>query len=115
MEPGDVVKIGGEKEITKTTTANDTEVFGVISTDPAYKMNEDAGDDATHPHVALTGRVPCKVIGAITKGQRLVSSDTDGVAEAAGSAYTTQAVVGRALESNADEGIKIIEVVVGKN
>jgi hypothetical protein len=115
MEPGDVVKIGGEKEITKTTEANDLDVFGVISTDPAYKMNADAGQDATHPYVALSGRVPCKVVGAVTKGQRLVSSDTDGVAKAASAPYTTQEVVGRALESSTDENLKIVEIVVGKN
>ena len=115
MEPGDVVKIGGEKEITKTTEANDSDVFGVISTDPAYKMNADAGQDATHPYVALSGRVPCKVVGAVTKGQRLVSSDTDGVAKAASAPYTTQEVIGRALESSTDENLKIVEIVVGKN
>ena len=115
MEPGDVVKIGGEKEITKTTEENDSDVFGVISTDPAYKMNADAGQDATHPYVALSGRVPCKVVGAVTKGQRLVSSDTDGAAKAASAPYTTQEVIGRALESSTDENLKMIEIVVGKN
>ena len=115
MESGDVVKIGGEKEITKTTEENDQEVFGVISTDPAYKMNADAGSDSSHPYVALSGRVPCKVIGAVTKGQRLVSSNTDGVAQAAGDGYAIQAVIGRALETSTDDGIKTIEVVVGKN
>ncbi len=115
MEPGDVVKIGGEKEITKTTEENDSDVFGVISTDPAYKMNADAGQDATHPYVALSGRVPCKVVGAVTKGQRLVSSATDGAAKAAVANYSTEEVVGRALESSTDENLKMIEIVVGKN
>ena len=115
MAAGDVVKIGGEKEITKTTEENDQEVFGVISTDPAYKMNADAGTDSSHPYVALSGRVPCKVIGAVTKGQRLVSSSTAGVARAALPGYNMQSVVGRALESNTDTGVKIVEVVVGKN
>ena len=115
MEPGDVVKIGGEKEITKTTEENDSDVFGVISTDPAYKMNADAGQDATHPYVALSGRVPCKVVGAVTKGQRLVSSATDGAAKAAVANYSTEEVVGRELESSTDENLKMIEIVVGKN
>jgi len=115
MEPGDVVKIGGEKEITKTTEENDSDVFGVISTDPAYKMNADAGSDSSHPYVALSGRVPCKVIGAVTKGQRLVSSNTDGAAKAVDGNYSTEEVVGRALESSTDENLKMIEIVVGKN
>ena len=49
------------------------------------------------------------------KLQRLVSSDTDGVAKAASAPYTTQEVVGRALESSTDENLKIVEIVVGKN
>ena len=115
MTPGDVVKIGGTKEITKTTEENDEEVFGVISTDPAFKMNSGAGTDSSHPYVALSGRVPCKVTGTVTKGQRIVSSSTAGIGQGATPGYTMQSVIGRALESSTDEGIKTIEIVVGKN
>lgn len=80
MSPGDVVMIGGSKEITKTTSQNYEIVFGVISTNPAYMMNEDAGNDSTHPYVALVGRVPVKVSGKVKKGNFLISSDTPGVA-----------------------------------
>jgi len=115
MEPGDVVKIGGEKEITKTTTENDADVFGVISTDPAFKMNADAGTDGSHPYVALSGRVPCKVEGPVSKGQRLVSSTTPGVAKGVTDTTTPLSIVGRALETKTDDGISIVEIVVGKN
>jgi hypothetical protein len=115
MEPGDVVKIGGEKEITKTTVENDADVFGVISTDPAFKMNADAGTDGSHPYVALSGRVPCKVEGTVSKGQRLVSSTTPGVAKGVTDTITPLSIVGRALEDKTDEGVSIIEIVVGKN
>ena len=115
MEPGDVVKIGGEKEITKTTTENDADVFGVISTDPAFKMNADAGTDGSHPYVALSGRVPCKVEGPVSKGQRLVSAATPGVAKGVTDTITALSIVGRALEDKTDEGVSIIEIVVGKN
>ena len=37
---------------------------------PGFEMNAGAGTDATHPSVALAGRVPCKVIGKVVKGQR---------------------------------------------
>ena len=70
-EAGTVVKLGGSAEITQTTNHADTEVFGVISTDPAYLMNK----DAEGLPVALTGRVPVKVIGKVRKGERLISSD----------------------------------------
>jgi len=68
VEPGDLVKLGGEAEITKTTTANDDEVFGVVSENPAFMMNRDAGSDTTHPYVALSGRVMAKVTGPVKNG-----------------------------------------------
>lgn len=117
MEPGDVVKIGGDKEITKTTQQGDEQVFGVISTAPAYSMNKDAGTDQTHPYVALSGRVPCKVIGSVRKGDRLIASAEPGVAQAVSTLEDTTifAVIGRSLETNTDETVKYIEIAVGRN
>ena len=109
-EPGTVVKIGGEAEITQTTSQNDSQVFGVISTDPAYLMNS----KATGLPVALAGRVPVKVTGLVNKGDRLVSSDTPGVAQAeAAFPADIRTVIGRALQSKTEEGLALIEVVVG--
>ncbi len=107
---GDLVSIGGSKEITLTTEAWDPEVFGVISVNPGFAMNSGAGDDTTHPYVALSGRVPCKVVGKVTKGQRLVPSDLPGVAKA-GTGYNC--IFGRALENKDDDSVRLIEVVVG--
>ena len=109
-EPGTVVKIGGEKEITMTTEHADTDVFGVISTNPAYLMNS----DAEGLPVAMTGRVPVKVIGKIKKGQRLVSSDVPGLAWAVDDMeYDVRAIIGRSLEEKADGNEGIVEAVVG--
>lgn len=69
-QPGMVVTIGGDKEI-RVAEAGDVPL-GVLSTNPAFKMNADAGDDLTHPYVALVGRVPCQVYGAIARGDELV-------------------------------------------
>ena len=92
----------------------DTDVFGIVSTAPGFEMNAGAGPDATHPFVALAGRVPCKVIGKVVKGERLVSSATPGHAMAIkpgpGEYYT---VIGRALESKDTDDAGTIEVVVG--
>tara|TARA_B100000282_G_scaffold87710_1_gene61231 strand:+ start:1483 stop:2394 length:912 start_codon:yes stop_codon:yes gene_type:complete len=112
-EAGTIVKIGGTKEITQTTEANDVKVFGVISTEPGFEMNAGAGTDATHPFVALAGRVPCKVIGKVNKGERIVSSDTDGVGMLAPDDYSWKTVVGRALEDKTTDEVGTIEVVVG--
>jgi hypothetical protein len=80
-------------------------------------MNADAGTDQTHPYVALAGRVPCKVKGAVNKGDRLISSDQPGVAQVVNTLDDTSvyAVIGRSLESNADAQIKSVEIVVGRN
>ena len=115
MEPGDVVKIGGEKEITKTTAAADIDVFGVISDKPALKMNDKAGSDATHPLVALLGRTPVKIVGPIGKGQRVVSSDIAGVAKAADGDEPDLAIIGRALHAKQSDEIELVEIVIGRN
>ena len=109
-EPGTVVKLGGDAEVTQTLNHADNDVFGVVSTSPAYLMNKDADGVA----VALAGRVPVKVIGKIAKGERLVSSDVPGVAWALGEdEYDARAVIGRALQSKEDGDAGIIEAVIG--
>jgi len=82
MEIGSVVEVGGTAEITEATSEMSEDVFGVISDKPAYMMNAGAGDNTTHPFVAMTGRTPVRVVGAVTKGQRLVTSSTKGCARA---------------------------------
>ena len=118
VEAGDLVSIGGEAEITKTTNKEDINVFGVVSTNPGLKLNSAAGTDQTHPFIALTGRVPVKVIGSVKKGQRLVSSDMSGVAMAIPDSVVSEkfvAVFGRALEANvgSESFITKIEAIVG--
>ena len=111
-EPGTVLKIGGNAEVTQTINANDTQVVGVVSSNPAYLMNKDAQGVA----VAMTGRVPIKVKGPVIKGQRLVSSNEPGVAVAKRDSDLTSVltVVGRALENNNSDEIKLVECMVGK-
>jgi hypothetical protein len=109
-EAGTVVKLGGDAEITMTTAHADTDVFGVISTSPAYLMNA----EAEGLPVAMTGRVPVKVIGKVSKGERLVSSDVPGLAWALGDEeYDTRAVIGRSLQDKNDGNEGIVEAVVG--
>ena len=110
-EVGTVVIFGGDKEITPCFEDEDISVAGVISTNPAFKMNSNAGDDNTHPYVALRGRVPCKVIGPVRKGDLLVTSDTTGVAKSVGK---TPLVAGfaKSLVDDLSDGIRLIEVVI---
>jgi len=110
-EPGTVVKIGGEAEVTQTTEKRDEEVFGIVSTEPAYLMNSSL--EGTSVAVALAGRVPCKVEGEVKKGQRLTSSDTPGVAQVADEDSTQWQIIGRALADKTTSEVGLIEVVVG--
>ena len=113
--PGHVVELGGEKEITQSTTEGSTTVFGVVSTRPGLMLNAGAGTDETHPFVALAGRVPCKVIGTAQKGDRLVTSSTPGYARAVadGELVDWTQVIGRAIETKITDKPGSIEVVVG--
>jgi len=117
MEIGSVVEVGGSAEITEATSDLSEDVFGVISDKPAYMMNAGAGDNTTHPFVAMTGRTPVRVIGEVTKGQRLVTSSTKGCARAVaqGESISPFNVIGRALESNTETGIKLVNCAVRTN
>ena len=112
LEPGTVVELGGLKEITRSQQDLSENVFGVISTRPAYTMNGGAGEDDTHPPVAMTGRVPVKAIGIIHRGDRLVSAGS-GVARAAQPGEATAFnVIGRSLENKHSEELGTIEAIV---
>lgn len=115
-EFGTIVKIGGDKEITETTIAFDNQVFGVVSKNPGYLMNAVAGNDSTHPAIAKIGRVPAKVVGVVKKGQRLVSSNIPGTAMALDVPFVNEhifCVIGRSLQDKDDDGLGLIEIVIG--
>jgi hypothetical protein len=113
--PGTVVEFGGDREITATTTTHSTQVAGIISTQPAYLMN--STQTGEHPlEVALIGRVPCSVVGTIRKGDRLVSSDQPGIAQALDiNLYQPGCIVGKALEEYDSTEPGVIEVAVGRS
>jgi len=112
---GTVVELGGSAEITRSVEELSEKVFGVISTRAAYIMNSAAGTDSTHPPIAMTGRVPVRVIGKINKGDRLVAAG-NGLARAAlpGEA-TAFNVIGRALDNKQGTEEGSIEAIVTIN
>lgn len=117
MSEGAVVTLGGSAEITESVGELNNEVFGVVSTQPAFMMNAAAGNSESHPFIAMTGRTPVRVTGAVAKGQRLVSSSVKGTARAVteGENITPFHVIGRALEDKADAGIGLVNAVVRTN
>jgi hypothetical protein len=108
---GTVLVVGGENEVTVSTNRADISVAGVVSNNPAYMMNSEAGTNETHPYIALKGRVPCRVTGIIYKGNLLVSSSMAGHAELYQEGDNPQAVIGVALENfSGHSGIVEIKV-----
>ena len=109
-EPGTVLRIGGREEVTICNMYQDEQVAGIVSTNPAYAMNEDLVGGVL---IALKGRVPCKVKGNVKKGQVLVTSDFPGHAEVRREQQRPNelGVVGKALQDfTGDFGV--IEVMV---
>jgi hypothetical protein len=115
MVPGTVVELGGEKEVTSAVQELSEAVFGVISTLPGFLLNGSAGTDATHPAIAVNGRVPVRVIGQVRKGDRLVSAGNGLARAAARSELTAFNVLGRALEDKTSNGEGLVEAIVKLN
>ena len=112
---GTVMSMGGSAEVTACLTDACEDVFGVVSTNAAYLMNAGAGEDATHPAIAVQGRVPVRVIGLINKGDRLVSAG-NGLARAAmKSELTAFNVIGRSLQNKTEGSEGVVEAVVQLN
>ena len=107
---GTVVSFGGPEEITFCDVDQDPAVAGVVSTKPAYSMN----NGLTGEHVvsvALMGRVPCEVQGPVAKGALMVSAGNGRARSQLNPAAGT--VIGKALESF-DGDVGTIEIVVGR-
>jgi hypothetical protein len=109
--PGTVLVFGGDAEVTTTAIINDTRCAGVVTTDPAYIMNSDL--EGTRACLALAGRVPCKVVGRVKKGDMLTTSATPGYAVKALNP-TLGAIIGKALEDKDTSDAGIIEIAVGR-
>ena len=111
-DPGTVVELGGDAEVTAVVQELSEDVFGVVSNTAAYLMNAGAGNDDTHPPIAVGGRVQVKVTGKVRKGQRLVSAG-NGIARAAKAGEATSFnTIGRALAHKNDDSVGTVEAFV---
>lgn len=106
-EPGTIVMFGGEKELTIAKGTATTKVAGVITTNPAFIMNQECEGQA----IALKGRIPVKVIGKVNKGDFIIASNEPGVGIATDK-YVGGAVIGKAIETKDTDGIDLVEVKV---
>lgn len=111
--PGTVLAFGGEYEVTTVSSKGSHKVAGVVSTNPAHLMNSElTGDNVVA--LALQGRVPCKVVGKVEKGDLLVSSAIPGYAVVDNNPRVGT-VIGKALENKTTNDKGVVEIVVGKH
>ena len=110
--PGTVVELGGEHEVTAVKYELSEDVFGVVSDNMAFLMNNGAGSNDTHPAVAMTGRVRVKTLGTVRKGQRLVSAGEGHARAAEEGEATAFNVIGRALEDKTTTDFGTVEAIV---
>ena len=112
-EPGTVLVIGGSAEVTEVTKQNSPAIAGVVSTEPAHLMNSALeGDNVVA--VALKGRVPVKVVGAVRKGDVLIASNTPGHAQAApfNGYHAGASAIGVAISENLTSGTGVVEALI---
>ena len=110
-EIGTVLVFGGDKEVTESATHRTTRVAGVVSDQSAYIMN--SGCQGIKTCVALQGRVPVKVIGAVAKGDMLVASSIPGYA-CVDNDPKVGTVIGKAVGTKTDGDRGMVEAVVGR-
>ena len=104
MAPGTVVMFSGGGEVSVCDVDACGAVAGIVSTDPAYLMNS----DQSGAPLALAGRVPCKVTGAVKAGDLMVSAG-NGMARAEADPKMGT-VIGKAIEDH-EGGEGVIEVL----
>jgi hypothetical protein len=112
-EVGDVVILGGKAEITKCNHDLSDSVFGVISDKPAYLMNAQAGNNDSHPMVALKGRVMVKLKGTGRAGDRLVSAGNGEARVANLEECTAFNTIGRLVKDKYNKETALTECVIG--
>lgn len=112
--PGTVLEIGGTAEVTATVSMASSRIAGVVSTNPAFIMNSGQTADNT-VELALLGRIPCRVVGNIRRGDLLCSSNISGVATGLpADLYQPGCVIGKALENYNSNQVGTIEILVGR-
>jgi len=112
-EVGDVVILGGDAEITKCNDELSSAVFGVISESPAFLMNAQAGNNDSHPMVALKGRVMVKLQGTGKAGDRVVSAGNGEARVADLEECTAFNTLGRLIKDKYNKEIALTECVIG--
>ena len=113
LESGDVVMLGGSEEVTKCNKELCDSVFGVVSDSPAFLMNAQAGNNESHPMIALKGRVLVKIQNTGKAGDRIVSAGNGEAKVVNLDECTTFNVLGRLIKDKYNEETALTECVIG--
>ena len=113
LQIGDVVILGGNAEVTKCTKELDDAVFGVVSESPAFLMNANAGNNDTHPMIALKGRVLVKLQGKGEAGDRVVSAGNGEARVVSTEECTAFNTLGRLIKHKYNEETALTDCVIG--
>ena len=113
LSVGEVVMLGGAEEVTRCDTDACNSVFGVVSQSPAFLMNAQAGNNDSHPMIALKGRVLVKIKGKGEAGDRIVSAGNGEARVASIEECTTFNTLGRLIKHKYNEDTALTECVIG--
>lgn len=122
LEPGDVLAIGAEGRLERSTAPYQTSVAGIYSTKPGFLGGSaEKGQAADKVPLAITGIVPVKAVaenGPIHAGDLLTTSSTPGYAMKASPhvldgvrLYPTGTIIGKALGA-LESGTGTIQMLV---
>ena len=110
---GEVVMLGGSEEVTRCDTDLCNRVFGVVSESPAFLMNAQAGNNDSHPMIALKGRVFVKLKGTGSAGDRIVSAGNGEARVGKEEEIGPFNVIGRLIKDKYSQETQLTECVIG--
>jgi hypothetical protein len=110
---GEVVMLGGSEEVTRCDTDLCSRVFGVVSESPAFLMNAQAGNNDSHPMIALKGRVFVKLKGTGSAGDRIVSAGNGEARVGKEEEISPFNVIGRLIKDKYSQETQLTECVIG--
>ena len=110
---GEVVMLGGSEEVTRCDTDLCNRVFGVVSDSPAFLMNAQAGNNDSHPMIALKGRVFVKLKGTGSAGDRIVSAGNGEARVGKEEEISPFNVIGRLIKDKYSQETQLTECVIG--
>jgi hypothetical protein len=110
---GTLMRVGGINEVTMIDEIYSTDFLGVVSNTAGYIMNDRPifKYDDHHPIIGLIGRIPVRVVGSISKGEKLVSAG-NGCAKRFDSSSTKDMLIGWSLETNDDINEKLVLCII---